>query len=277
MKIAICLSGQHRPEYINFDFLSKFIGYSEADIFIHQWADSADQKIIDHFKPKSFVFESQRDFSYDAKKFLSAFVDVDKNYYNSYLGNSWRWTRKNCELAPGMVFGNDGNSNELWRWGMVENDDKTKKNIEHWWYKYASQLYSIYYSNELRKMYERIHNFEYNFVIRFRLDVHIEKPIDLRLLSNHELHTVYQSKYTPERINFFGINDMLAIASGKNMDAYCSTYSHLQHALKNVHDNPLCNRLTPESLILQNLLTQNIKINQIHSTEICLMRRLKST
>ena len=63
MNIAVCLSGQYRPNWINANILSAISNHSNMDVFMHQWSDAVQHNLIEHFQPKEFAFEPQRDFS----------------------------------------------------------------------------------------------------------------------------------------------------------------------------------------------------------------------
>lgn len=63
MNIAVCVSGQYRPNWINADILSAISNHSNMDVFMHQWSDAVQHNLIEHFQPKEFAFEPQRDFS----------------------------------------------------------------------------------------------------------------------------------------------------------------------------------------------------------------------
>jgi hypothetical protein len=63
MNIAVCVSGQYRSEWINANILSAIVNHTNIDVFMHQWSDTVQHNLIEHFQPKEFVFEPQRDFS----------------------------------------------------------------------------------------------------------------------------------------------------------------------------------------------------------------------
>jgi len=63
MNIAVCVSGQYRSEWINANILSAIVNHANIDVFMHQWSDTVQHNLIEHFQPKEFVFEPQRDFS----------------------------------------------------------------------------------------------------------------------------------------------------------------------------------------------------------------------
>ncbi|ATZ80608.1 hypothetical protein BMW23_0561 [Bodo saltans virus] len=65
MKIALCLSGLPRfVEEAYTNIFENLIEPNNADVFLHTWTNdkSVEMKIIDLYKPKKYLIESQREF-----------------------------------------------------------------------------------------------------------------------------------------------------------------------------------------------------------------------
>jgi hypothetical protein len=233
MNIAVCLSGQYRPDWINADILSAISNHSNMDVFMHQWSDAVQHNLIEHFQPKEFAFEPQRDFSSEGDS-LSQVLGATR-----LLGD------------PPWTLGSQ------------------------WWCNTCSQYYSIAAANQLRKNYEIKNNVHYDFVVRLRLDAYVVNPIDVLLLDIDTLYTVYDRKFNMDLNRYWGINDIFAIGSGKNMDTYCSIYTNLKNTISNITTNQQCNRFSNESLLLQNLLDHNTKLGFIKNNRVGLMRKVQ--
>ena len=228
MNIAVCVSGQYRPNWINTNILSAIFNHKNIDVFMHQWSDAVQHNLIEHFQPKEFAFEQQRDFSSDADR-LSHLTDGHRSLSMADRPASW-------------------------------------------WFNSCSQYYSIAAANQLRKNYEIKNNVHYDFVVRLRLDAYVVNPIDVSLLDTDTLYTVYDHRSNMDLNRYWGISDLFAIGSGKNMDTYCSIYTNLKNTTLNTLNNKRCNRFTTESLLLQNLLDHNAKLGFIKNNRVGLMR-----
>jgi len=241
MNIAVCVSGQYRSEWINANILSAIVNHANIDVFMHQWSDTVQHNLIEHFQPKEFAFEPQRDFSSEGDR----------------LSRIWGITTVPLAKAA------------------VANDSYKAYSYTEWWFDSCSQYYSIAAANQLRKNYEIKNNVHYDFVVRLRLDAYVVNPIDVLLLDIDTLYTVYDRKFNMDLNRYWGINDIFAIGSGKNMDTYCSIYTNLKNTISNITTNQQCNRFSNESLLLQNLLDHNTKLGFIKNNRVGLMRKVQ--
>jgi hypothetical protein len=243
MNIAVCVSGQYRSEWINANILSAIVNHANIDVFMHQWSDTVQHNLIEHFQPKEFVFEPQRDFSSEGDS-LSQILSA------ATMPTPW------CGIGAYPSY-------------------KAYSSSE-WWFNTCSQYYSVAAANQLRKNYEIKNNVHYDFVVRLRLDAYVVNPIDVLLLDIDTLYTVYDRKFNMDLNRYWGINDAFAIGSGKNMDTYCSIYTNLKNTTSNITTNQQCNRFSNESLLLQNLLDHNTKLGFIKNNKVGLMRDVKN-
>jgi hypothetical protein len=106
----------------------------------------------------------------------------------------------------------------------------------------TSMFYSIYKANDLRIRHQVLNDVKYDFVIRSRFDLALNKVIDFSTL---EKGKVYISKDTdgPNPL----LNDQFAIADPDTMNVYASTFLNLRRL-----GVPLCGHE-----MLQEQLTRN--------------------
>jgi hypothetical protein len=118
----------------------------------------------------------------------------------------------------------------------------------------TSMFYSIYKSNELLNDYSLFKETKYDFVIRSRFDLALNKIIDF---SSLEKGVVYVSK------DIEGpslLNDQFAIADPSTMNVYASTYTFLRR----LYDSgvPLCgHEMLQEHLTRNGVRIEKIDIN----------------
>jgi len=260
MNIAVCISGQNRKNQSNYDFLNAFKNYDNIDVFLHMWSNEINRDVLEKFKPKKYLFESQLDFRNNAYIFvrpLLKFFGLKDNikYFNSNFID-WEW--KICdkkEISKRILFGKNPKE--------ILNFQEICENILSYGNTAYSMYYSLYYCNEMKNIYERQNKIKYDLVIRIRPDIIIQPEIDISKLTDNCIYTSEWSRY---------INDTFAISNKKNMDAYCCTYLHLKNILLDVYNNDEINYLCAESILFQSLKNQNICIKHI---EKCICKVLK--
>jgi hypothetical protein len=94
----------------------------------------------------------------------------------------------------------------------------------------TSMFYSIYLTNNLRIKYQNFNSVKYDFIVRSRFDLALNKVIDF---SSLEKGKIYVSKDTDDENSL--LNDQFAIADPETMDIYASTYLFLRwHAARGV-------------------------------------------
>jgi hypothetical protein len=117
---------------------------------------------------------------------------------------------------------------------------------------------SIYKANELKNKYEIENDFEYDVVIRCRLDLVPMKPIVVSELDLTKLHVpnLCFIPLAPEKNkDYKEINDVLAMGSKKNMDKYCNLINNI----KAIHD--MDSTAIAEKACGLNLEYENVVIN----------------
>jgi hypothetical protein len=116
----------------------------------------------------------------------------------------------------------------------------------------TSMFYSIYKANDLRIRHQIINDVKYDFVIRSRFDLALNKVIDF---SSLERGKVYISKDTDDPNPL--LNDQFAIADPDTMNVYASTFLNLRRL-----DVPLCgHEMLHEQLLRNSIPVERIDIN----------------
>jgi len=103
-------------------------------------------------------------------------------------------------------------------------------------------FYKIYKVNELKKNYERINNFKYDIVIRYRSNLLINGNIDLNINKN-TLHN--------KRENDSNLDDIFAYAGSEVMDKYSELYLNLSLILNKYR------RFGPEEILYDWVINEN--------------------
>jgi hypothetical protein len=251
MNVALCLSGQNRSEYFNYDFLNYIKNYERLDVFCHFWSDKINNEFLEKFKPKKFTFEASKKFEDESLFFCRPFMKIDDAFkkFNSDLVD-WNWEiSQKKKISHRILFGKNHD--------LTQDINKILFNIHKFSVDIHSMYYSIYYSNVLKNLYEAENKIKYDVIIRARPDIFLETEIDLSKINLLYLNTPKTTRY---------INDMFAISNKENMDIYCSTFLHLKNILYQIYKNDSIDYLTNETFLYQNLISQNVKINVLDNT-----------
>lgn len=199
MRIALCLSGQLRfVEQGFYDSIRpNILDTGNVDVFIHTWNISPEQI------GKPFINGGGHPMGEPVKESI---VEDTRVLYNP----------TKMVVEPQIQF-------ESGKW-----TDRTT------WYRseyMLSMFYSIYASNELKKSYEKEHNFKYDWVVRSRFDVTTPSgKLQIQELDSSNL-------YTPADV-FDPINgyvDSLAYSNSKNMDIYSDTYNNVYSIMEDLN------------------------------------------
>jgi hypothetical protein len=89
------------------------------------------------------------------------------------------------------------------------------------------QAFKVYRANQLKKEYETINNFEYDIVIRLRLDIYVTEQVYEELnyiIQNFDKDLLYIGAI--EKYNCYRIWDGFFFASSKIMNKICSLYTN---------------------------------------------------
>lgn len=91
-------------------------------------------------------------------------------------------------------------------------------------YNVNGMFYGIYKANQLKKEFEKKHNFTYDIVIRGRADLLFNNLLNMNDIENcKNTNGIYFPKFG----SYGGINDQFAFGSSKSMDLYAETYNNL--------------------------------------------------
>lgn len=264
MNVAICFSGKLNKSNINKNFIEKIKGYSNLDAFIHLWSNETNKDLLESFKPKKFLFETQKNFGNDALLLMEPLSKIKNLYYSDYYNSQtgkWSWDLNKKPISDRIFYGKSINKE-------IKNDKEYAKNVHDFGFGLLSQFYSRLLSNEFKNFYQLQNNVTYDLVIRARLDTYIENEIDLTKLDKNKLTTFYSPRFYN---NIWAINDLFAISNSENMDVYCSLYFHLHQTLLDAFNNEKFNYLCHESLLLQHLTNQNVQLDFIRNNKIKLL------
>jgi hypothetical protein len=97
-----------------------------------------------------------------------------------------------------------------------------------------SQWYSICEANKLRQEYEKETGIKYDGILRFRPDMMIDRPIDLKTYDPTKLNIPYKTGPCDDNdVQYTDINDMIAYGNGKSIDIYADFYNHQDEIFSN--------------------------------------------
>ena len=208
MKIALCLSGQPRIVSTALHSLqSNLIEINECDVFIHTWCNNKHKERIEGDYRNEWSFNDYPILLQQLKP-KSILIEEQFDFINTYKIPDWCC---NC----------------------------TAQNSQ-------SMFYSIKQSNELKKQYEIKNNFEYDYVIRSRMDCWFRSSLDVSVFDKNHIHV-------SNTVHGLGFNDFFAIGNSKNMDKYSSTFDNLQHL------SSVC-EFNNELLLAENLKLNNVPV-----------------
>jgi hypothetical protein len=216
MKIALCIAGQPRNLVRNVPYLIENLikPNNISDIFIHTWYDK----------------------SLDGSPFDSAQPHLD-NRLGTYLPESDLFLIKNlnpkkieCELPKN--FDEFSNLNNL--------PTAIQKRL-------ASNFYSVWKCNQLKKEYETEHNFVYDVVIKTRVDleyyghVEIDKLVDKFNPNTAYVPRIYQEmrqtdSYPISSGGFYSsLSDTFAFGDSDSIDKFCSVYPNFSKIYQEIY------------------------------------------
>lgn len=114
----------------------------------------------------------------------------------------------------------------------------------------------IYLCNELKKQYELEYNFKYDYVIRCRFDLRLNKKINFDENDINYLNVSYSPYLNIGDIEPNMINDSFAYSSSINMDKYSNIYINVNMLI----DNGIVYH--PETILKSNVEYYNIEIKK---------------
>lgn len=189
MKIALCISGQPRTwKQCHGNWFENFHGGHDIDTFFHFWdyntyASRVNVQIGRKNNPDIPITEQE-------KEEIVTTLKPKKYYFDSRKLNPT--TDRDENLYTKYV-----------------------KTPIGWWCR--SQFYSQWYVSKLRRQYEVENNFEYDFVLRWRTDIMVKRPIHFPdVVKPNTMYTTHNGWMN--NVKCFQVGDMLFGADSFTFD-----------------------------------------------------------
>jgi hypothetical protein len=215
MKIALCLSGQPRNLEKNIPYLLNGLVKPSniTDIFIHSWFD---ESLIGTDFNSSQPFQNGKlgSFSKETVKLLKSL------------------NAKKCIIEK---------PNNFLEFSHLENlPTAIQTHI-------ASSLYSAYLCNNLKIQYEKENNFEYDLVIKTRIDCFYKEPVNIiNYLDNqwkNVIHVAYDYQHMRENEyypisngdKYIALSDTFAYGSSEIINQYCSIFPEFENIFYKIY------------------------------------------
>lgn len=108
----------------------------------------------------------------------------------------------------------------------IETYDKNKIN-NHW----GASLYSMHYSNYLKRKYELNNSFRYNLVIKSRFDILFDTDIRYNIapLQDHIMYTASPMGRMDTELNYYNFDDVFFYGTSFTMDMLTDTYRYVNN------------------------------------------------
>jgi len=229
MRIAICVSGLLRDHKKSFDNLKETIIEpikefgNDVDLFIHSWQSEEEMKddkwginaerSVSKVKLKSFLKKTTQ--TLDDMDMRNKYTKTKLNYISS---NIYPITDYKLEKQSVVIKEIEDIRDKLIK--NAYNNAGSPFNLSCW-------LYSLYKSNELKNLYKKEHDVEYDLVIRWRTELEFtskltEVKFQEILDSGSEISIPLKGDYKKN-----GINDTFAIGTEEALDWYCDIKNHV--------------------------------------------------
>lgn len=208
-RIALCLSGQMRTYRECYANLKRFVlDPLHPDIFVHTWRNSGCTNKMDEILARRYNRFIRRFTAFEFPESEVTYEELEILYA----------PRK--AVIEEFV---DSYTNELA--GIRVPEVLKQKEPKH----YRGSLpmfYKMKQCNELRRTYEKEHDFQYDIVIRLRPDLMFEEPIPPYVFEERGILHYEQGSPSPlsNHINF---NDKFAISCPEFMDYYSGAWNFL--------------------------------------------------
>jgi hypothetical protein len=117
-----------------------------------------------------------------------------------------------------------------------------------------SMYYSMYMANQLKCLYEEEKKFKYDFVMKMRSDLKIDRPIPLEEIEKGKL-----ALYNWTQLGYIGSSDVFAIGPSDIMDIYSNLYEKVVYY---IYEDPTWTITEPkmraEYILLHHILSNKI-------------------
>ena len=246
MRIALCLYGKTGslhgktlfnssdnldPSIAHYFFHNNVIKKYKTDTFVHSWSTSKKNEIIKLYKPVNFIIERQKLF-FPFKSLFKEFCNIKK--FNQKI--IWLYN---------LFF--------KYNYGI----DRRFKRAQATY----SRFYSAYKAIELKKNFEKLNGFQYDYVISARLDLCIFKSINFKKFKKNILycpHTVkFKNKLSKEYSDveilhnkIDQLNDEIFISDSQTINKFSKIYFDLPNLR-------LSNHFSPYDFVIRNKIKYN--------------------
>ena len=199
MRIALCLNGQPRwvekgYAYFSKNIIEPNIEKNEIDVFAHVWFD--EEKIGEP---------------------CSSLIGTDPHKAHAKWEPDSISKIENLYRPKTIVVEKEFDRNLISNKAVFDTNSKS--------YETCSMLRSTQQVLQIKRNYEAIHGFEYDWVVRARFDLAINKKIDLSLLNP----TTFYVPWTGiPNSNHYAMNCDSAFSNSSNMDLYSSAFENIE-------------------------------------------------
>ena len=230
MKIAVCFSGQLRTAVESSENIKRYLGflYDYCDFYIHTW-DINQQKVYN----------------------LSNIFPIEEKISDEYFSNVIRiYSPKKIVI-------------EKYK-DINEKESEIRNNNLVYYFRTSSPLwYSFMKSVELKKEYERENNFEYDLVIKLRMDIIFppdrrlsQELEDYRFINKNEVFI--ENIADDMEINKKRLDDVFYIANSRTMDIFSKFHTEF------VNKSIKTDFINGPYSVYEHLVNNNIKLLQRH-------------
>jgi len=217
MRVALCISGQPRFFEKGFVYINNcIIKPFQPDVFMHIWYDK------DHVGKPYSCAPWNNGISDNIKPHT---MEALKHIYNPKLSI----------FEPEKFWDNN-----------LQRSYESNKGRQYSFITF-SQFYSIMMANELKRQYERVNSFKYDWVIKIRTDWAIETLLPLQQMARS---SVYVPDNCPDPKYF---NDQFAVGTSENIDVYSSVFPNIDNYW--VHDGV--------RLVGETMATHHLQVNKV--------------
>jgi len=232
MKVALCISGETRNynhPLVSDHFYKNLFDIYQPDVFLSVW----DHKGMSQYPPKP------RDESYfNCKINELELLNFYKNAKDIKIENQDRWLHSQSESIISL-------------WNNYKVNGKLFPTS-------IPQLYKIWHANEMKKKFEKDHNFKYDVVIRFRPDLIMLDPLCINFENcDSIIHMNTPRFFFPNRIY-----DLFFFSKSENMNKICKAWVNFNEII-NTHIESTLPAIDPCRILYIQCLRENLSIKSL--------------
>lgn len=198
MRIALCFSGGLRTfKYCYKHVIDKFKSYGEVDLFISTWN-----------KPCYTQVKPLHDIHAIDGQGQAGLLSKDDEVTIQYLNKLTKFKR--IQIEDVSIMHKIIQQTKSLKWTIMSPS------------RLACQYYKMQKCHELKKEYEKLHDFKYDVNVRLRCDIKIDS-----LPERFDLNKIYINSMVYKNHKVFKndmINEMIYVCNNENMDIICNIY-----------------------------------------------------